>query len=99
MKKLYAFLAVCISTFMLLLTPCIFAVTPENAASALHELGLLAGVGTKADGSINFDEGGSLTRAQSITQVVRFLGKETGYLNYFVPTPDNQTAWTPALEE
>ena len=30
---------------------------------------------------------------------MRFLGKETGDVNYFVPTPDNQTAWTPALEE
>ena len=47
-----------------------------DAANALHSLGLLAGVGTNADGSINFDLDGGLTRAQSITQVVRFLGAE-----------------------
>lgn len=47
-----------------------------DAANALHALGLLAGKGTNADGSINFDLGSSLTRAESITQVVRFLGAE-----------------------
>ena len=51
-------------------------VTADTAAKALHELGLLAGKGTNADGSVNFDTDGSLTRAESITQVVRFLGKE-----------------------
>ena len=52
------------------------ATTPDSAANSLHELGLLAGVGTNSDGTVNFDIDGSLTRAQSITQVVRFLGKE-----------------------
>ncbi len=47
-----------------------------SAAEALHALGLLQGVGTHADGSVNFALGNSLTRAQSITQVVRFLGAE-----------------------
>ena len=51
-------------------------VTAAEAADALHALGLLAGVGTNADGSVNFNSDGSLTRAQSITQVVRFLGAE-----------------------
>ena len=52
------------------------AVSAEDAAIALNKLGLLAGKGTNADGSINFDTEGSLTRAESITQVVRFLGAE-----------------------
>lgn len=52
------------------------AIAPEEAAKALNALGLLAGKGTNADGSINFDVDGSLTRAESITQVVRFLGAE-----------------------
>ncbi len=51
-------------------------VTADEAANALHALGLLAGVGNNADGSVNFATEGSLTRAQSITQVVRFLGAE-----------------------
>ena len=50
--------------------------TGEKEAKALNALGLLAGKGTNADGSINFDVDGSLTRAESITQVVRFLGAE-----------------------
>ncbi|MBQ8837254.1 MAG: exo-alpha-sialidase [Clostridia bacterium] len=52
-------------------------ITGEEAANYLYDLGLLAGKGTNADGSVNFDVGGSLTRAESITQVVRFLGKES----------------------
>ena len=48
----------------------------QTAAEKLHELGLLAGVGTNADGSVNFDTEGGLSRAQSTTQVVRFLGEE-----------------------
>ncbi|MBE6679959.1 MAG: exo-alpha-sialidase [Ruminococcaceae bacterium] len=52
------------------------SVTGQSAAEALHDLGLLAGKGTNSDGSVNFDTEGSLTRAESITQVVRFLGKE-----------------------
>ncbi|MBE6679240.1 MAG: hypothetical protein E7598_01810 [Ruminococcaceae bacterium] len=58
--------------------PAVFAAdsTGADAANALHSLGLLAGKGTNADGSVNFDLDGSLTRAESITQVVRFLGAE-----------------------
>ena len=52
-----------------------------TAADALHTLGLLRGVGTNADGSVNFDINGSLTRAQSITQVVRFRGAENEALS------------------
>ena len=48
----------------------------QTAAENLHTLGLLAGVGNTADGSVNFDVNGSLTRAQSVVQIVRFLGAE-----------------------
>jgi len=48
----------------------------QTAAENLHALGLLAGVGKNADGSVNFDVNGNLTRAQAITQIVRFLGAE-----------------------
>lgn len=48
----------------------------QAAAEKLHALGLLAGVGTNADGSVNFDTAGNLNRAQAITQIVRFLGAE-----------------------
>ena len=39
------------------------SITGEEAANHLYDLGLLAGKGTNADGSVNFDLGGSLTRA------------------------------------
>ncbi len=48
----------------------------NQCAVFLNKLGLLAGKGTNKDGSINFDTEGSLTRAESIVQVIRFLGKE-----------------------
>ncbi len=75
MKKLTVLFAVLLS-FLLCLSAFAASPTGEDAANALHDLGLLAGKGTNADGSINFDTDGSLTRAESITQVVRFLGKE-----------------------
>ncbi|MBQ4151126.1 MAG: family 43 glycosylhydrolase [Clostridia bacterium] len=76
MKRLIAFLLVL--TMLAVAVPAYAAddAKAAEAANALHSLGLLAGKGTNADGSINFDLGGSLTRAESITQVVRFLGAE-----------------------
>ncbi len=55
--------------------------TPNMCAVFLNKLNLLAGKGTTADGKINFDEAGSLTRAESIVQVIRFLGKENEVKN------------------
>lgn len=66
-------------TLMLCSATAVFAADGDakaDAANALHTLGLLAGKGNNADGSVNFDLDGSLTRAESITQVVRFLGAE-----------------------
>ena len=61
-----------------------FTVIPANAASqeaidaanALHDYGLFGGVGTNADGSINYDLDRTPTRAEAITMLVRLLGKE-----------------------
>ncbi|MBQ7661207.1 MAG: S-layer homology domain-containing protein [Clostridia bacterium] len=50
--------------------------TPLACAVALNKLNLLQGKGVRADGSVNFDVDGSLTRAESIVQVIRFLGVE-----------------------
>ena len=46
-----------------------------DAAEVLYKLGLVQGYATQ-DGSVNFAKGDSLTRAQSIALVVRFLGAE-----------------------
>lgn len=77
MIKAIAVATVLLAVFSMAVT--VFAAndkTGQSAAEALHSLGLLAGKGTNADGSVNFDTEGTLTRAESITQVVRFLGKE-----------------------
>ena len=78
MKRFLAFLLTAV--MLLSAVPFTFAAEPTNdgqaAAEKLHALGLLAGIGKNADGSVNFDVGGKLTRAQAITQIVRFLGME-----------------------
>ncbi|MBQ9429063.1 MAG: S-layer homology domain-containing protein, partial [Clostridia bacterium] len=56
-----------------------------TAAEKLYELGLVQGYA--ADGSVNFAEGDSLTRAQSITLVVRFLGAEKAATGGSFETP------------
>ncbi|MBQ8837335.1 MAG: family 43 glycosylhydrolase [Clostridia bacterium] len=80
MKKTLRFASLLLAAIMLFAcVPFVSAaedIAGAEAAEALHSLGLLAGKGTNADGSVNFDLGGSLTRAESITQVVRFLGAE-----------------------
>jgi hypothetical protein len=50
--------------------------TPQtSAADKLHTLGMLAGTGTNPDGSINFELGASINRAQAVTLIVNLLGK------------------------
>ena len=61
------------------------AETP-SAAENLYALGLVQGYAT-ADGSVNFAEGDSLTRAQSIALVVRFLGAEKAATGGSFETP------------
>ncbi|MDR2356163.1 MAG: CAP domain-containing protein, partial [Clostridiales Family XIII bacterium] len=64
-----------------------FAVTPASeAANELHALGLFKGVGNNADGTPNFDLNRAMTRAESITMLVRLLGKEEAAAS---------VAWTP----
>ena len=85
MKKAVKLLSLILAVAMMMTSAItVFAAdntTGADAANALHALGLLAGVGNNADGSVNFDLDGSLTRAQSITQVVRFLGAESTAVN------------------
>lgn len=53
------------------------AASQEISAVALHELGLMNGVGTNADGSINYDLTGTANRQTATTMLVRILGKES----------------------
>lgn len=63
---------------MLSLVPAAFAASDEatQAANNLHNLGLFEGVGTRDDGTINYDLDRTMTRAEAITMLVRLLGKE-----------------------
>lgn len=47
-----------------------------NAARSLNALGLFKGVGTKSDGTPNYDLGRTPTRNEAVTMLVRLLGKE-----------------------
>ncbi len=74
-KKLTAALAA--GALALSLGTTALAATPaDQAAKNLNTLGLFQGVGTNSDGSPNFDLNTAPTRVQSITMLVRLLGKE-----------------------
>lgn len=77
MKKLLSFVLVCV--LLVSLIPCAFAASDEavSAANALYALGLFNGTGTGPDGKPNFDLDRTPTRHESITMLVRLLGKET----------------------
>ena len=93
MKKILAILLVTIMLFSALpLSAAEPSLSGQDAAERLHMLGLLAGVGKNKDGTVNFDVNGKLTRAQAITQIVRFLGMEktataTAYTHPFTDLP------------
>lgn len=74
--------------------PMTFAASDEanEAASALHELGLFAGVGTNADGTINYDLDRAPTRNEAVTMLVRILGKEEEAKNGTWETPFTDVA-------
>ena len=76
MKKLTTLLLALVMA--LSLAPAALAASNEamQAANSLHELGLFNGVGTNADGSINYDLDRTMTRAEAVTMLVRLLGKE-----------------------
>ena len=48
----------------------------RSAAEALNKLGLFNGVGTKSDGSVDFDLSSEVSRETAATMLVRVLGKE-----------------------
>ena len=59
----------------------------QPAADALHSLGLFAGTGSGADGAIRYDLDRAPTRAESVTMLVRLLGKESEALSETWDTP------------
>lgn len=101
-KRLFSFLLAC----LLSLTP-LLAGQPTAAAAqsnprlsyantcarALYELGLFRGVGAQADGSPDFALERSATRGESITMLVRLLGKEEEALSGKVSHPFTDTGW------
>lgn len=76
MRKIICLVLAALVLLALPLSASAMEIDGQLAAERLHALGLLAGVGKNADGSVNFDATGSLSRAQAITQIVRFLGAE-----------------------
>jgi len=50
--------------------------TPFEVATKMNTLGIVQGVGTNKDGSIDFNLGANLTRAELVTVIVRSFGQE-----------------------
>lgn len=63
-----------------------------NAADSLHDLGLFSGVGNNADGTPNYALDREPTRAESVTMLVRLLGKEEEAKSKEWNTPFNDVA-------
>lgn len=53
------------------------ALSTEEKANALYELGLFRGTGTKADGTPEYDLDKTANRAAGATMLIRLLGKES----------------------
>lgn len=53
------------------------ALSTEEKAGALYELGLFRGTGLKDDGTPEYDLNGMATRSQGATMLIRLLGKES----------------------
>ncbi|MDD2954557.1 MAG: hypothetical protein PHC95_15640 [Parabacteroides sp.] len=79
MKKQVILLLLCLS-FSFAFLPLISATNAisleENYALDLKELGLFKGVGTNADGSVNFDLKRASTRVEALVMLIRLLGEE-----------------------
>ena len=90
-------LSACMS-FVLLLSfvPAAFAASDEaiSSANALYQLGLFNGTGTDANGNPIFDLDRTPTRFESVTMLVRLLGRasEAGSNTYTTPFTD-VVAW------
>ena len=78
MKKRYlaVLLVVVMAAVMLMATAAAFTTEQKKAADALHEMGLFLGTGDKPDGTPTYELDGNLTRAQSVTLLIRMLGKD-----------------------
>ncbi len=74
--------------------PMAFAATPQAtaAADALHELGLFNGTGVNPDGSPRFELDRAPSRHDSVTMLVRLLGKETEAKKANLPHPYKDVA-------
>ena len=79
-KRIICLLLAVITIFSLMPTACAAVYDPrlssEQIAQKLYDLGLVKGVGTKADGTVNFDLDRKPTRYEGVTMLVRLLGKE-----------------------
>lgn len=67
--------------------------TARDAAMELNRLGLFRGVGTNADGSINFDLARKATRAEGLVMLLRLLGKEEEALSGTWSHPFSDGGW------
>lgn len=71
--------------------------TEANEPPLLHALHLLAGRGKTADGAVDFDFKGGLTRVDGVVQIIRFLGAETAVTSGSHPHPfEDVPAWADA---
>lgn len=52
------------------------SITPLTIAEKMHNLGIILGNGTNPDGSVDFNLGGNLTRAELVTTIVRSFDAE-----------------------
>jgi len=50
--------------------------TPLEIAAKMNRMGIVVGEGKKPDGSIDFNLGGNMTRAEIVTTIVRAFGQE-----------------------
>ena len=91
-NKLSCFLLAVILLLMAAPSASAAAGQAESAATALHDLGLFAGTGTKADGSPNYDLDRAPNRYEAVTMLVRLLGKETAARSGVWETPFTDVA-------
>ena len=65
----------------------------RQAADRLNGYGLFRGVGTNADGSVNYDLGRRATRAEGMVMLLRLLGKEEEVLSGSFNHPFSDGGW------
>ena len=94
MRKKALILFAIAAAMAVLLVPMAAAHSPEQeqAADALHELGLFLGTGDRPDGTPTYELDAELTRAQSVTMLIRMLGKEDEVRSGDYPHPFQDTA-------